>query len=262
MAAEALLSLADVHVSFGRQHVLRGVSLDIPEGGIFTIVGPNGGGKSTLLRVALGLQSPSHGKVTRRGKLTIGYVPQRVTIERTLPLTVRRFLTLALNWRESASHLQYTLSRVRAEYLLDAQVHDLSGGEMQRVLLARALLRRPQLLVLDEPVAGVDVTGQAEIYDLIGKVRDETGCGVLMVSHDLHLVMAATDQVVCLNGHVCCAGTPQAVSRHPEYLSLFGTRVGASLAVYEHHHDHRHVGSEIKPLGDGGCTHGPGCSHG
>lgn len=254
---EVLLALDGVSLAHGGQVVLSAVSLAVRPGRIVTVVGPNGAGKSTLVKVALGLVAPDAGRVTRASGLSVGYVPQSLSIEPTLPLSVRRFLAMAAP-RTSRSEQEAALERVGAGHVLARQVAQLSGGELQRVMLARALLRRPRLLALDEPVGGVDMAGQAEIYDLIAQLAREQGTGVLMVSHDLHVVMAATDEVVCLNRHVCCAGHPEAVSRHPEYLALFGARVAASLAVYTHVHDHQH-------LADGSVddhVHGPECRHG
>jgi zinc transport system ATP-binding protein len=253
----ALLQLDDVSVALAGHPVLAGVTLAVEPGRIVTVVGPNGAGKSTLLKVALGLLPPDHGRV-RRLAAAVGYVPQKLVVERTLPLSVRRFLAMAVPGRSPPELLEGALDRVRAGHVLGRQVADLSGGELQRVMLARALLRRPDLLVLDEPVGGVDMAGQAELYDLIARLARDEGTGVLMVSHDLHVVMAATDEVVCLNRHVCCAGHPEAVSRHPEYLALFGPRVAQSLAIYTHSHDHGH-------LADGTVIdhkHGPECHHG
>ncbi|MGE5503976.1 MAG: zinc ABC transporter ATP-binding protein ZnuC [Actinomycetota bacterium] len=253
----ALLQMDGVALTLAGHLVLDGVSLAVEGGRIVTVVGPNGAGKSTLLKVALGLLKPDRG-VVRRSAATVGYVPQKLAVDRTLPLSVRRFLAMAFPGRAPRDLLEGALDRVRAGHVLARQVVDLSGGELQRVMLARALLRRPDLLVLDEPVGGVDVAGQAELYDLIARLARDDGTGVLMVSHDLHVVMAATDEVVCLNRHVCCAGHPEAVSRHPEYLALFGPRVAQSLAIYTHSHDHGH-------LADGTVVehkHGPGCSHG
>jgi zinc transport system ATP-binding protein len=199
-----------------------------------TLVGPNGAGKTTLLRILLGLQRPSAGSAWRRPGLRIGYLPQRLAIDETLPLTVRRLLALA--GPAGKERIDAALAEVGAKPLASMPVQALSGGELQRVLLARALLREPDLLVLDEPVQGVDVTGQGELYALIRHIRDRRGCGVLLVSHDLHLVMAASDEVVCLNRHVCCSGHPETVTRHPAYRALFGD----AIAVYAHHHDHVH----------------------
>lgn len=234
-----LLEAREVVLGFAGRRVLDRVELVVNEGEIVTLIGPNGAGKSTLVRVLLGLIAPDAGRVTRRPGLRVGYMPQRLAVDPVLPLTVRRFLRLAGRGIDAAA-LSAALREVGAEHVIDTPLQSVSGGELQRVMLARALLRRPQLLVLDEPVQGVDVTGQAELYRLIGELRARRGCGVLMVSHDLHLVMAATDHVVCLNTHVCCSGHPESVSRHPEYLRLFGPREAAELAVYTHHHDHVH----------------------
>lgn len=259
-----LLKMSGVRLTHGGHMVLDHVDLSVEAGRIITVVGPNGAGKSSLLKVALGLLRPDAG-VVERSAAVIGYVPQRLEIGRLLPLSVRRFLAMALPGRAGNGDLEDMLDMVGAGHVLGRQVADLSGGELQRVLLARALLRRPDLLVLDEPVGGVDVAGQAELYDLITAQARDRGVGVLMVSHDLHVVMAATDHVVCLNRHVCCAGHPEAVSRHPEYLALFGPRVAASLAIYTHAHDHGHgADGSVLPLegGEGGHVHGPGCRHG
>jgi zinc transport system ATP-binding protein len=238
MSGEPLIAAERLSLSYGRHKVLEGVDLAVRRGEIVTVIGPNGAGKTTLLKVALGLIAPDSGRVVRSAPLRLGYMPQRLALPDTLPLTVRRFLAMA--GPASAAEFGAVLAEVRAERVLENAMTDLSGGELQRVLLARALLRRPDLLVLDEPVRGVDVVGQAEFYELIARLRGERNLGILMVSHDLHLVMRATDEVLCLNGHVCCHGHPESVSRHPEFVALFGDRVAAALAVYTHHHDHRH----------------------
>lgn len=239
MAAEQgiLARVEDVAVRLGGRTVLDGVDLKVERGRIITVVGPNGAGKSTLVRVVLGLMRPDAGRVECPSGLRVGYVPQRIAVDPVLPLSVRRFLTLGV--RAGRSQVAAVLEEVGAGALLNSPVQSLSGGELQRVVLARALLRDPQLLVLDEPVQGVDVAGQADLYALFNRLRDERGCGILMVSHDLHVVMAATDEVVCLNRHVCCSGHPETVSRHPAYLELFPQAADA-LAVYTHDHDHRH----------------------
>jgi zinc transport system ATP-binding protein len=240
-AAPPLIELAGLHVAFGARIALSDVSLSLGAGEIVTIIGPNGAGKTTLLRVALGLQRADAGTVRRRPGLRVGYVPQRLAIDETLPLTVRRFLALVPGARPPA--MAAALTETGASHTLDLPLQTLSGGELQRVLLARALLREPELLVLDEPAQGVDVTGQAELFALIRRIRDQTGCGVLLVSHDLHLVMAATDRVICLNHHVCCSGHPEAVSRDPAYRALFGAAIDG-FALYAHRHNHRHDAAE------------------
>ena len=267
--SEALIRLAGVGVTFAGQSVLQDVQLSVQPGEIVTLIGPNGAGKTTLVRAVLGLLKPDRGSVWRKPRLRIGYMPQKLHVDATLPLSVLRFLRLVPGVERT--QVQAALAEVGAEQVIDSPLQSVSGGELQRVLLARALLREPELLVLDEPVQGVDVSGQAELYRLITQLRDRHGCGVLMVSHDLHLVMSTTDQVVCLNRHVCCSGHPEQVSFDPAFVELFGEDA-KSLAIYHHHHDHEHdlhgavvsepsVGLNIQgPLQP--HVHGDGCKHG
>jgi zinc transport system ATP-binding protein len=224
-----------------QKRLLDQVDLDVGPGEIVTVIGPNGAGKSTLVRVLLGLVAADAGEIHRRPNLRIGYTPQRFALDPVLPLTARRFLSLS--GVSDPLRLSATLDMVGLDDVLDRQLTVLSGGELQRLLLARALLRQPQLLVLDEPVAGVDVSGQAELYTLIARIRDSTGAGILLVSHDLHLVMARTDRVLCIDGHVCCSGHPVEVARDPAFARLFGHRLGEVLALFRHdlaHHQHVH----------------------
>lgn len=235
---DILLQAKGVGVSFGGHEVLSGVNVCVRAGEVVTLIGPNGAGKTSLVRAMLGLLKPSCGTVTRRQGLSIGYMPQRLQIDPALPMTVRRFVQLGT--QPGHGKAMQALGEVGAATIANNPLQSISGGEMQRVMLARALLREPNLLVLDEPVQGVDITGQAELYRLINTIRKARNVGVLMVSHDLNVVMAQTDHVVCLNRHVCCAGHPQAVSRHPEFVALFGEDVASTLAVYAHQHDHHH----------------------
>jgi zinc transport system ATP-binding protein len=227
-------------VSFERngRRVLQEIDVDISPAEIVTLIGPNGAGKTTLARVLLGLEPPSGGSIVRHPELVVGYVPQRFDLDRAIPLTVNRFLSLGgvADRRAQAA----TLEEVGAHDLAERQFTELSGGELQRVLIARALLRSPTLLVLDEPVRGVDYQGEADLYALISRLRAERGIGVLLVSHDLHVVMAQSDRVICLHHHVCCSGVPEAVAQHPEYARLFGPHAAASFGLYRHRHDHRH----------------------
>jgi zinc transport system ATP-binding protein len=235
--SDALIRLKDVSVIRAGQSVLENIQLSVSPGEIVTLIGPNGAGKTTLVRAVLGLLKPDSGDVWRKPRLRVGYMPQKLHVDPTLPLSVLRFLRLVPGVdRETALA---ALVEVGAEKVIDSPLQGISGGEMQRVLLARALLREPELLVLDEPVQGVDVAGQAELYALITQLRNRHKCGVLMVSHDLHLVMSTTDQVVCLNRHVCCSGHPEHVSNDPAFVELFGQHA-PSLAIYHHHHDHAH----------------------
>ena len=237
-ASEPLVRMERVCYAAGSTEILHEVDLTIAPGELVTLVGPNGAGKSTLARLVLGLLAPTRGRIERRPDLVVGYMPQKLEIDPALPITVRRLLSLARGARRG--DIAGALEEVGAAHLLESPVQSLSGGELQRVLLARALLRRPELMVLDEPMRGVDLGGQVELYRLIADLRRRHGCAVLLVSHDLHLVMAQTDRVVCLNRHVCCEGRPEAVSADPAYRALLGPLAAESLALYTHRHDHEH----------------------
>jgi len=231
-----LIAAENLDVSFGRTQVLYGVSLKIERGEIVTIVGPNGSGKSTLLRSLIGAERPTAGRILKEAGLRIGYVPQKLHIDPTLPMTARRFLDLPRRVPEAEA--QAALEQAGAQGLMTQQLGDLSGGQLQRVLLARAILGAPDLLMLDEPTQGLDQPGAAAFYQSLAAIRDRLGCAILMVSHDLHVVMGASDRVICLNGHVCCEGHPSVVSVAPAYRELFGTQTKGALALYQHHHDH------------------------
>lgn len=238
---DALVAVRDLGIRRGGRWIVRHVDLAVRPGEIVTLIGPNGGGKSTTARALLGLLTPEEGRRMAAPGLTIGYMPQRFSVDWTLPLSVRRLLTLTRRHRDG--EILAALEAVGCAGLIDRPVQGLSGGEFQRVLLARALLRDPRLLVLDEPVQGVDFAGEIEMYDLIAGLRDRHGCGVLLISHDLHVVMAKTDTVVCMDGHVCCSGSPHSVIENAEYRRLFGSRASGALAVYRHdmeHHRHHH----------------------
>ena len=237
--ADSLIRAEGVSVAYGSgPPVLRGIDFAIRPGEIVTVVGPNGSGKSTFLRAVLGMIAPSNGHVWRAPGLRVGYVPQRLHLDPNLPLTVSRFLRLLQPL--SATEVAALLERVGVPGLAERAMGTLSGGQFQRVLLAQALAGRPQILVLDEPTQGLDQPGIAAFYRLIEEVRSAFGCAVLSVSHDLHVVMSASDRVICLNGHICCEGTPTVVSNAPEYRALFGLGTQGALALYQHHHDHDH----------------------
>lgn len=244
----SLISAERLSVSLGQRSVLQHVSLSILPGEIVTIVGPNGSGKSTLLRALIGALPIQKGQVVRQNRLRIGYVPQKLQIDGTMPITAERFLTM----RSDRATARQALARTGVADCAKRQMADLSGGQFQRVLLARALTLSPEILILDEPTQGLDQPGAAAFYRLIEDVRRDTGCAVLMVSHDLHVVMSASDRVICLNGHICCEGEPSAVSTAPEYRALFGHGTGGALALYQHEHDHSH---------DHGDGHGHGHGH-
>ncbi|MGI9395265.1 MAG: ATP-binding cassette domain-containing protein [Boseongicola sp.] len=233
-----LADVSDMTVRLGGKTILAHVDLQIDKGEIVTIVGPNGSGKSSLLRAILGAVPPAEGKVWVKPGLRIGYVPQKLHIDQTLPMSVLRFLNLPT--RVGSDDAKTALEQAGAANLQDAQMAELSGGQFQRVLLARALLNAPELLVLDEPTQGLDQAGSAAFYRRIEEVRQSLGCAILMVSHELHVVMAASDRVICLNGHVCCHGTPEHVASAPEYRALFGSGTQGALALYRHDHNHSH----------------------
>jgi zinc transport system ATP-binding protein len=237
--SQPLVTLSGAGVERAGRWLVRGVEFSVHRGEIVTLIGPNGSGKSTTAKMATGVLKPSEGKIWKKPGLRIGYVPQKLSIDWTMPLTVRRLMTLTGSLPER--EIDAALASTGISHLKGATVQHLSGGEFQRALLARAIARKPDLLVLDEPVQGVDFSGEISLYNLIGQIRREAGCGILLISHDLHIVMAEADTVICLNGHVCCRGTPQAVSESAAYRNLFGARAAGALAVYNHHHDHTHL---------------------
>jgi zinc transport system ATP-binding protein len=241
----AILSARGLSMTRGGRSILETVDIDIAPGEIVTLIGPNGAGKTSLVRLLLGLERPDSGAVTRRPGLVVGYVPQRFERDAAIPMTVARFLSLGARVPRAA--IERALDEAGAAHVFDRQLSHLSGGELQRVVLARALVRDPQILVLDEPARGVDHLGEADLYSLIGRLRDDRGLGVLLVSHDLHVVMAQSNRVVCINRHVCCQGVPETVAKHPEYVRLFGDAARA-FAIYPHRHDHTHgLGGEPLP---------------
>ena len=258
--ARPLIEAEHLSVAYGGATILDHIDLVIRAGEIVTLIGPNGSGKTTLVRALLGLVQPTAGRVVRHtGR--IGYVPQGFMRDRSLPLTAQRFVM----GFDGASKVQAmdALAHTGAAATANRQLSSLSGGELARVALARALLRKPELLVLDEPLAGVDISGEASLYELIASMRDETGCGILLVSHDLHVVMAAADHIVCLNRHICCEGDAGAVVRNPAFAQLFGPRVAEQFALYTHRHDHVHTtsGQVLGGAGDDAKTP-KGAAHG
>lgn len=244
----SLISAKNISYRIGERTILQDINFKLEAAQITTIIGPNGAGKSSLVNIVIGLNQNFDGEIRRKRGLSVGYMPQQSHINPLMPITVQRLMSLTHLLPER--DMKRALKKTGVPGLLNHQVDGLSGGELQRVMLARCLLGKPDLIVLDEPTAGVDITGEAQLYELIAQIREQTGCAVLMVSHDLHLVMSKTDQVLCLNQHLCCSGKPESVSRHPEYLALFGEQT-ESIAIYTHHHDHVH---EL----DGNCE---SCEH-
>jgi len=239
-----LVKLNGAGFSLNNKWLVKGVSLQVEKGKIVTLIGPNGSGKSTTAKIALGIYKNIEGQVEKFTN-NIGYVPQKISIDWTLPLRVKDFMLLTDNLKDDALDEALTLTGVK--HLKEKNLGNLSGGEFQRVLLARAISKKPELLVLDEPVQGVDFTGEIALYELIKKISEKLNCGILLISHDLHTVMSATDHVVCLNGHVCCSGSPKDVARNNEYKALFGEQASQTLSVYEHKHDHEHsIDGKIK----------------
>ena len=232
-----LLKVENASFSKNNKCLVKGVSLEVKEGEIVTLIGPNGSGKSTTAKIALGIYKDIEGKV-KKFTNKIGYVPQKISIDWTLPIRVIDFMSLIEEPTDEQINTALNLTSVK--HLRNKNLSDLSGGEFQRVLIARAIAKQPDLLVLDEPVQGVDFKGEIALYELIKKISEELNCGILLISHDLHVVMSATDFVVCLNGHVCCSGTPQVVAKNNEYQELFGDRASSILSLYEHKHDHTH----------------------
>ena len=239
-----LVKLNNVGIQQNDRWLVKGVSLEVEKGKIVTLIGPNGSGKSTTAKIALGIYKNIEGKVEKFTN-NVGYVPQKISIDWTLPLRVKDFMVLTDNIKDEL--IDEALSLTGVIHLKEKNLGNLSGGEFQRVLLARAISKKPELLVLDETVQGVDFTGEIALYELIKKISEKLNCGILLISHDLHTVMSATDHVVCLNGHVCCSGSPKDVARNNEYKALFGEQASQTLSVYEHKHDHEHsIDGKIK----------------
>lgn len=251
---QALIQAQQLSKNYGATHVLSDISLRVMAGEIITIIGPNAAGKTTLLRCLMGMEPITSGTITRAENLRIGYVPQRLTPPTILPMNVRYFLSLHSEYDAETAH------QLGVDAYLDMPLTALSGGQFQRVLLARALGNRPQLLVLDEPAQGMDLHAEVECYALIEKLRSLTQCAVLMVSHDLHIVMAASDRVLCIQHHICCEGTPQHVQNDPAFRAMFGDNLAEKLALYPHHHSHRHDDAgavvALNPNPHEDCHHG------
>lgn len=234
----SLASLENIGLKINGQQIIDKVSLTLAKGKITTLIGPNGGGKTSIARILLGVLEPTSGTIKKDSNIKIGYMPQKITIDKTIPLRVSDFLTLSSQKIIFDEHIKKLISRLKLEKLLDQQVHNISGGQMQKILFLRAIITKPDLLVLDEPTQYMDIAATEEFYQILDEIRKSQNCAILLVSHDLHMVMQKTDFVFCVNHHICCHGAPEDINQHPEYLSLFGNR--SEIAVYQHHHDHNH----------------------
>ena len=233
-----IAKLKNVSLSLNRQTILSGINLELEKGKIATLIGPNGGGKTSIVRILLEILKPTSGEVQKKADLKIGYMPQKIEIDKTIPLTAKDFIQLSTKAVKFDEALQNLAKKLDVEKILHRQIQDLSGGQMQKILFLRALINSPELLVLDEPTQYMDISGIQDFYQIIDEIRKASKCAILLVSHDLHAVMQKTDLVFCVNRHICCEGAPESVNKHPEYLSLFGNK--SELAIYQHHHDHQH----------------------
>ncbi|AIL65631.1 Zinc import ATP-binding protein ZnuC [Rickettsiales bacterium Ac37b] len=240
MQNNIVLKLEDVFFSYNKQTVLEKINFTIYSGQIITIIGPNGGGKTTLAKLVLNLLKPNKGTVKLEKNISLGYMPQRISLTHLMPLTVARFLGLSINDRCNHYSIEEIANMLKISYLLNKQIYNLSGGELQKIIFACSLINKPDLLVLDEPIQGIDITGQMEFYTMIERIRDIYKIAILMISHDLYMVMKATNHVICLNKHICCEGTPENISKHSSYIDLFGQHAINKIAVYQHYHDHKH----------------------
>jgi len=233
-----IAKLENISLTIEGQVILKDINLELKKGEITTLIGPNGGGKTSIARVLLNILKNSGGKITKLPQIKIGYMPQKITIDRTIPMSALDFILLStkkINFDESLKHLA---AQLNIEKILTKQIHDLSGGQLQKVLFLRAIHNQPDLLVLDEPTQYMDIAATQDFYQILDEIRKTSNCAVLLISHDLHMVMQKTDIVFCVNRHICCHGTPESINQHPEYLSLFGQK--NSLAIYQHHHNHKH----------------------
>lgn len=233
-----IANLENIGLKIDGQQIIDKVSLRLNKGEITTLIGPNGGGKTSIARILLGVLKPTSGVIKKDSNIKIGYMPQKITVDKTIPLTVADFLKLSTHKIIFDTHIESLIARLKLENILQKQIHDLSGGQMQKVLFLRSIISKPDLLVLDEPTQYMDIAATEEFYQIIDEIRKDQKCAILLISHDLHMVMQKTDFVFCVNHHVCCHGSPESVNQHPEYLSLFGNK--GALAIYQHHHDHKH----------------------
>lgn len=235
---ETKASLQGISLKINHQQILKNINLELKSGQITTLIGPNGGGKTCIARILTKILEPTSGKIFIKEKSKIGYMPQKLEIEKTIPLRVIDFLELGGTKKEALP--SEMIERLQIKNILKSSIHKISGGELQKTLLVKALMNKPDILILDEPTGYMDIASQGEFYKIIEEVRDQNNCAILMISHDLHIVMQKTNQVICINRHICCEGSPESINDHPEYLSLFGKIKIDNIAIYSHHHDHKH----------------------
>lgn len=231
--------LKSISLSLNNQQILKNINLELKKGEITTLIGPNGGGKTSIARILIGILKASSGEVFISKNAKIGYMPQKLEIEKTIPLRVIDFLNLSAT-AEAMARLEAMAKKLLIENILEKSIHKISGGELQKALLVKTLINNPDILVLDEPTQYMDIAAQAEFYQVIEEIREQKNCAILIISHDLHIVMQKTNQVVCINRHICCEGSPESINNHPEYLSLFGKDRIDNITIYSHHHDHKH----------------------
>jgi len=231
--------LKSISLSLNNQQILKNINLELKKGEITTLIGPNGGGKTSIARILIGILKASSGEVFISKNAKIGYMPQKLEIEKTIPLRVIDFLNLS-STAEAMARLEGMAKKLCIENILEKSIHKISGGELQKALLVKTLINNPDILVLDEPTQYMDIAAQAEFYQVIEEIREQKNCAILIISHDLHIVMQKTNQVVCINRHICCEGSPESINNHPEYLSLFGKDKIDNITIYSHHHDHKH----------------------
>ncbi len=237
-----LAYLKEISLKINNRQILSDINLEIKQGEITTLIGPNGGGKTSIARILIGILKANSGTVFVSKNAKIGYMPQKITIEKTIPLRVIDFITLtSCNWqKKKTEEIDKLSSKLGISNILTNSIHQISGGQLQKVLLISALINNPEILVLDEPTQYMDVSSQNDFYQIIEEIREQKKCAVLIISHDLHIVMQRTNQVICINQHICCKGTPESINQHPEYLSLFGNNKTDNIAIYSHRHDHKH----------------------
>jgi zinc transport system ATP-binding protein len=237
-ANNMIAKLENIGLKINKNSILKDINLELKKGEITTLIGPNGGGKTSIARILLGLLNPTNGKVIKDPGLKIGYMPQRIEIEKTIPLTALDFLLLFCLDKKLNQDLKNLIEKLGIKKILNHQLYDLSGGQLQKVLFLSSIINKPNLIVLDEPTQYMDINATQDFYKVVDEVRKTNNCAVLLISHDLHMVMQKTDFVFCVNHHICCHGTPESVNQHPEYISLFGQK--GQLTIYQHHHDHQH----------------------